>query len=399
MMNSKIFYGDKLRLARLLNGYTQQKLGDLVSTTRQYIHKLESDLKQPADDVLAALCECLQVNGSFFERPLGNDVKFEQCHFRKRKTTPVGLANRVLAYSTVFEEFVMYLQDHIDFPEPNFPIIQHSEGGYSNHEIELIAEECRKRWGLGINTPIKNLTNVLENQGVVITEYSGVSDKVDALSVNRKFPMIVRNNAKASVCRMRFDLAHECGHFVLHEGIETGDSASEQEADRFASAFLFPRVAFDKEFPNFKTVVRLNWTAIYELKIRWGMSARAIIYRANYLKRITAQQYRSANVFLNKSGQSKIEKFDEVISPENPTLLIKSVNLLKEHLGIGFNKIASDIGVGAELLSTITGIPVDGITEKTGKVVHLHKHGIASCDVGPIPTAAPCSKRLSLIHI
>lgn len=355
-MGNKNFYGDKLRLARLLNGYTQQKLGELVSTTRQYIHQLESDIKQPADDVLGALCESLMVSESFFEKPLGNDVKLEQCHFRKRKTTPVGLANRVVAYSTIFEEFVKYLQDHLDFPAPNFPEVEQQEGQYSNHQIELLAERCRKDWGLGINTPIKSMIDVLENQGVIITEYSGVSDKVDALSVNRKFPMIVRNNAKESVCRKRFDLAHECGHFVLHEGVETGDNITEQEADIFASAFLFPRVAFDKEFPNFTIVSRLNWARIYELKLRWGMSARALIYRANSLKKITAQQYRSANVYLNRSGQSKVEQFDEKIAQENPTLLVQSVQLLSDHLGITFNDIASDIGVEPELLTTITGI-------------------------------------------
>src|SRR5665647_261025 len=206
-MSSRIFYGEKLRLARLLNGYTQQKLGELVSTTRQYIHQLESDLKQPADDVLNALCESLCVRETFFITPPGNDVKFEQCHFRKRKTTPVGLANKVLAYSTIFEEFVSYLNLHLELPVPNFPTIPHSDAGYTNNEIELAAEKCRKRWKLGINTPISNVTKLLENQGVVITEYNGVSDKVDALSVNRKFPIIVRNNVKESVCRMRFDLA------------------------------------------------------------------------------------------------------------------------------------------------------------------------------------------------
>ncbi|MGB3224805.1 MAG: XRE family transcriptional regulator [Desulforhopalus sp.] len=355
-MGSNTFHGDKLRLARLLNGYTQQKLGELVSTTRQYIHQLESDLKLPADDVLAALCESLKVTESFFGKPLGNDVKLEQCHFRKRKTTPVGLANRVLAYSTIFEEFIKFLQNHLEFPLPNFPEVDQQEGPYTNHQIERLAERCRKQWGLGIDTPIKSIINVLENQGVIITEYVGVSDKVDALSVNRKFPMIVRNNAKESVCRKRFDLAHECGHFVLHEGIETGDNVSEQEADKFASAFLFPRVAFDKEFPNFSHVTRLNWPKIYELKIRWGMSARAIIYRANYLKRITAQQYRSANVYLNRSGQSKVEQLDDIIAPENPTLLVKSVRLLQDHLGISFNDIADELGVDPSLLTTITGI-------------------------------------------
>lgn len=88
MEKNKSFFGDKLRLARLVKGITQQQLGDLVSTTRQYIHQLESGSRQPAEDVLLALCEALSVTPSFFSSELGNDVKPEQCHFRKEKQRP-----------------------------------------------------------------------------------------------------------------------------------------------------------------------------------------------------------------------------------------------------------------------------------------------------------------------
>lgn len=63
---------------------------------------------------------------------------------------------------------------------------------------------------------------MVENQGAIVTTFDGVSDKVDALSINRKYPIIIRNTAKESVCRMRFDIAHECGHLIMHDGIETG---------------------------------------------------------------------------------------------------------------------------------------------------------------------------------
>jgi Zn-dependent peptidase ImmA (M78 family)/DNA-binding XRE family transcriptional regulator len=356
MEKNDVFYGDKLRLARLLKGITQQQLGDLVSTTRQYIHQLESGSRQPAEDVLFALCESLSVIPSFFSSQLGNDVKLEQCHFRKRKTTPVGLANRVLAYSSVFEQLVMYLQSYIDLPTTNFPVFESNTTKYSNLEIEQAAESCRSLWGLGTNKPISNVTRALENNGIIITQFTGVSEKVDALSVNRKYPIIVRNDTKESVCRMRFDLAHECGHFILHDGVETGDTQTESEADKFASAFLFPRAAFYKEFPDFRGR-RLDWQLIYDLKIRWKMSVRAIIYRANYFGLITAQQYRRANVWLNKTGQSKNERHDNLIPEEPPELLQNTINLLDQQFGDSFKHIANKLGIHPELLIQITGIP------------------------------------------
>ena len=154
---------------------------------------------------------------------------------------------------------------------------------------------------------------------------------------------------------MRFDLAHELGHFILHDGIETGDTKTESEADKFASAFLFPRSAFHKEFPDFRGY-RLNWKVIYDLKLRWKLSARAIIYKANYFENITAQQYRSANVWLKKTGQSKKERYDDSIPQEPPELLENAITLLDSQLGNSFKHIADKLGIHPEFLSQITGI-------------------------------------------
>ncbi len=355
MTRENKFNGNKLRLARLLSGMTQPQLGELISTSRQFIHQLESEVKNPAEDVLYALCEILHVKCDFFFSPISNEVKFEQCHFRKRRTTPVNLANRALAFSTIFEQLVSYIHKHLELPKTNFPKIENSNDNYSNIEIEQAAEKCRKLWGLRLDSPISNMTRALENAGVVITQYKSISDKIDALSFNRKFPIIARNDSKESICRLRFDLGHECGHFVLHDGIETGDRVTENEADKFASAFLFPRIAFTNEFPNMKDR-RINWDLIYKLKVRWGMSARAIIYRAHHLDLINAQQYRNANVWLNKSGQAKIEKYDDQISPESPELLPTSIEIMKNELGISFQSIANKLSINQQLLSDITGI-------------------------------------------
>ncbi len=115
-MSANKFYGEKLRLARLLNGMTQQELGHAVVASRQFIHQLEGDIRQPPEDMLYALCERLYVNKDFFFTPPNNDVKFEQCHFRKRKTTPVNLANRVCAYSTIFEQLVDLIKEYLELP-------------------------------------------------------------------------------------------------------------------------------------------------------------------------------------------------------------------------------------------------------------------------------------------
>lgn len=355
-MHRNSFRGEKLRLARLLKGYTQQQLGDAVSTSRQFIHQLEGGIKAPAEDVLHALCESLDVESPFFFSPAVNEVKIDQCHFRKRKTTPVGLSQRVVAFATIFESLLEILHEYLDLPKVNIPEITHTEEKYTNDEVERAAEICRRTWNLGVDTPIAKMARTLENAGIFITHFDGVSDKVDALSVNRRYPIIIRNTAKESVCRMRFDLAHEFGHFVLHEGIETGDPQTESEADKFASAFIFPRSAFLREFPDMKDKSRIDWRRIYSLKVRWGMSARAIVFRANYLGRITSQQYRWANVWLNKTGQARAERHDDKVVPDNPEILERAFVIMQEQLGIGGSQIAKNLGISKHHLEQITSL-------------------------------------------
>ena len=222
--------------------------------------------------------------------------------------------------------------------------------------IEKIAEGARERWKLSLDAPIDNMVDVAENCGAVVTYFDGISDKVDALSVNRRYPIIIRNSAKESICRMRFDLAHECGHLIMHNGVETGCKKTEREADTFASAFLFPRKAFVKEFPKCLGVRGILWPEIYRLKNRWKVSAKAIIYRAHYLGFINAQQYRGANIYFSQTRQTRKERGDELIPKETPHILESSIDLLKTELGISFEAIAVQIGVTPELLAQIAGI-------------------------------------------
>lgn len=368
------FVGDRLRLARLLNGYTQQEVGAAVFVSRQHIHQLESGARMPADDVLGALAEFLGVEPTFFFQPLESDVKAEQCHFRKRRTTPVSIANRVLAFGTVFEQLVAHLHQLLDLPEPDFDVVEKygfDTTSLSAPLIEQIAEASRKHWGLGFDTPIDSMTRVLENAGAIITHFEGVSDKVDALSMNRKYPVIIRNTAKASACRLRFDLAHECGHLVLHQGVETGDKITEKEADAFASAFLMPRAAFADEFLRCLTAYRIRWPEVWQMKLRWNVSARAIIYRAHFLGLINAQQYRGANVYLNNKGYAKGELYDDTMPLEEPEVIPSALEVLSSGLGITTGQIARKLHISHNVLGELIGEQLLNEEQSPAQVVPL----------------------------
>ncbi len=268
--------------------------------------------------------------------PLGNAVKEDQVHFRKLTTTPVGVARQVIAHGTLFDALAAQIQEWLDLPTVDFPDIEAD----TPEKIEDAAKYCREYWGLGTSGPITNMTRVAENAGAIVTNFDGISEKVDALSMSRPRPLIVRSNLKESACRLRFDIAHECAHLILHKGIETGNRETERQANYFAGAFLLPKESFINEFP---VQNRINWSRLYKLKLRWKVSVRALIRRAYELELIGDIAYRKANVFLSKSGQTKVERYDDQIELESPELLSTALQTLNNAYKFDVNDIAESI--------------------------------------------------------
>lgn len=357
------FQSEKLRLARLINGLSQSDLAEKVGVTRQYIHSLEIG-KTPSDDLVLALASLLNVQTNFFFSPVINEVREEQCHFRQRKTTPQITTQQVIAHGTILEYLVTYLDKVLTLPPMDFIHVE----AHTDEEIEEAADKCRIHWGLGFG-PISNMCRVLENAGAVITYFEGVSDKVDALSINRPRHIVIRNTFKESIPRFRFDLAHECGHLIMHQGMETGDDVTENQANRFASAFLMPRTTFSTEFPRMTS--RLDWRAIYELKLRWKTSAAAILRRAKDLKLIDEVQYYNGNRYLSKTGQRKAEYYDERIPEERPELIENAINAYFDAYTLSSADLANEISITPTLLTKLTGISFSEANERRGNVIPL----------------------------
>ena len=341
--NKKPFYGAKLRLSRTFKGFTLAELGEQLTTSRQYLQRLESDQDSPSEDMLLALSEALSVTPGFFFEPLSGEVSEEECHFRKLKTTPSNLRIRALSYGTIFNMLLTYLEKYVDFPEIKMPSIKVR----TRDDVERAAEKRRMAWGLRLDAPIKNVTRTLECFGCVITTFEGISEKIDAFSYHRSRPIIVRSLEKGSSSRARFDLAHECGHLVMHNDLEVGNPALEDQANQFAGAFLLPRTAFIHEFPK---SVRLNWTELFRLKQRWGVSVQAIIRRAYDLRLLNAVQYRNANVYISRNGWRHGEPPETEPSFENIRVLPAAYEVMQANHSYSVQDIAKDLCIQPSIL-------------------------------------------------
>jgi Zn-dependent peptidase ImmA (M78 family)/DNA-binding XRE family transcriptional regulator len=358
--------GEQLRTARLAHGYSLEQVGDLIGATRQFIQQLETNSKSPSDETVAALADVLGVSEKFLRHPFPSTVRPEQCHFRSFANRPASVTSQVLARGTLLDRLVAAIESHVALPEVDFPDISIA----SVEDIEKAAEQARSQWGLGLNGPITSMVRVAENAGAIVTYFGDLSERVDAFSMDRKRPIIVRSSLRESLFRQRFDLAHECGHLIMHRGVQTGDRDTEAQAHRFAGAFLFPRTAVLREFPRGE---RINWTALLSLKRRWKLSLGALVRRGYDLKILSPVQYRTANIHLAKTGQKKLEKLDqdEAFPVEEPELLRVAIGAVNDHVFGGIEAVGNEVGLRAEMVQLVTNLDLPKTDGVTGNVVRL----------------------------
>ena len=176
----------------------------------------------------------------------------------------------------------------------------------------------RKYWKLG-NDPIDNLQYLLESNGIIVTGFKNVDAKFDASSqrINVQnhgtvFIIALALGEKPDV-RLRFDMAHELGHILMHNWDDSNESlgkdefnALEKQANMFASAFLLPRETFGRDVAPYATNIEYYRT----LKKKWGVSMQAMMYRARQLDLITANQFQYMMRIISAKGYKTHEPGD-----------------------------------------------------------------------------------------
>ncbi len=360
---SGTFIGSNLRLARLFHDLSLTDLGERVSVSKQFLSRIETGAEAVSTHLEAMLAEELQVLPEFFRLVDPNPIADEQCHFRRQLTTKVALRQVARARGEMLKRLVGVLDEHVELPQY---LVREAEAE-SAEAIERAAEVFRSLFGLGLG-PLSNVTRIAENAGAVVMRVRGLAPEIDAVSFATKRPLIALNGDGRSACRERFGVAHELGHFSLHIGILTGDRLTETQANRFASSLLMPRSTFAAECHLALRGSRLNWAGLSELKLRWGVSKAAIIFRARQLGVFTDDQARAGYVGLNRHGEALKETEDHLIASEEPEVVAESLKVMKEHFGVPQAAVAREMRVQPRLLQTLLEFPS---SERSDNVVSL----------------------------
>lgn len=342
------FIGTNLRLIRLFHDLSLTELGQAVGVSKQFLSRVETGAESVSTPLENALARELDVLPEFFYYIDSIPITDEQCHFRRQLTTKVALRLVARARGEMLKRLVGVLSEHVDLPH-----YQVGEADLESAEtIERAAETFRSLFSLGLG-PLSNVTRVAENAGAVVMKVHGLAPEIDAVSFATKRPLIALNGSGRSACRERFGVAHELGHFSLHIGVLTGDRLTETQANRFASAFLMPRSTFASECRLGIRGTRLNWPGLCELKLRWGVSKAAIIFRGRQLGVLTDDQARAGYVGLNRHGEAVRESEDHLIPNEEPEVITESLKVMKDHFGVPQSAVAREMRVQPNLLQTL----------------------------------------------
>lgn len=306
------FNPGQLKLARLARGYSMAQLAEKASLSRESISKYERGYTTPRGDSIIKIARALNFPINFFgksSQPFSTGSVF----FRSQAASTNKLREMQKARLEFEIENTNYIAQYIQLPELNIPQPLNIEiKDIKSEDIKKMASKVRQLWKLG-NGPIKNLTNSMEINGIIISETTMNSQKMDAVSTwaNGR-PFIALTNNGESPMRRRFNLAHELGHILLHNSIDNifelnnkvYKNTLERQANQFASDLLLP----DKEFSDF--MLSTSMTFFCEAKKYWNVSIAALIYKANSLHLLSENQYIYLEKQLSRNKWRKHEPGD-----------------------------------------------------------------------------------------
>jgi Zn-dependent peptidase ImmA (M78 family)/DNA-binding XRE family transcriptional regulator len=328
----------RLTLARERRGLTLSALARAVGVTPRTVTRWESGDVQPAPDKLAAFVDVLEMPEAFFFADEVEELTEDAISFRALSKTPAGRRNAAISAGRLTITLERWIETRFRLPTPDVPTLP-------KYEPEMAAQVVRERWGVG-NAPIANLVHLLEAHGVRVFSLAADISAIDAFSLFTRegTPFILINTTKTGE-RQRFDAAHELGHLVIHcEGEVPHGREAEQQAQRFAAAFLMPR-----DDVMAQPLWHADTQRILTAKRRWRVAAMALTHRLRELGMLTEWGYRDACVYLSQAGYRRGEPFGS-ITPETSQVLGKVFHALRER-HVKPTDLAADLHLTVEELN------------------------------------------------
>jgi Zn-dependent peptidase ImmA (M78 family) len=337
------FEPNALTLARRWRRMSKRQLAVHTGVTAAAVSQYELGQARPSAGVLGRLALALALPVEFFAAGFPTPVTPGHAHFRSLRVTTQAERDQALAFGEIAWRVVDILQRYLHLPELRLPQVDFPESA-TTADVERAAIVTRTALDLG-DEPIPHVTRLLESRGIIVLTLPDSSDRVDAFSHwYGQRPFVFASPTKNDKARSRMDAAHELGHLLLHHDAEPGSHVLEQQATTFASQLLVPTTRLRDELPD-----RLDFDRLHELKRRWGMSLKALIYRGHAMGIYRDHTYRRGMRLLADWGYPEP---GDLGPREAPSLLGQASKLLADR-DIDLETLAARAAMPLELLQTV----------------------------------------------
>lgn len=322
------FNREMLMLARESRGLSQTDAAQGMSLSQGELSKMESGFREPTAEQVRRFAHFFRYEEDFFclSDPVRN-FGTSCIYHRKRAATSQSVLRRLLAMVNVASIQIRRLLLSVDLEAENrfqpFDLDDVSGGS------STVAGIVRSLWGIPPG-PVQNLVREIEEAGGIVIRCDFGTTNVDAVSQwLPDLPPLFFVNRLIPTDRLRFTLAHEIGHIIMHR-LPTDNM--EHEADSFAAEFLMPRRDI-KPHLGYVTLPRLT-----TLKQHWRVAMSALLKRACDLETITP---RSRSYLWMQMGQAGYRKVEPVtIPPEEPKTLDCIISAHANELGYSISDLS-----------------------------------------------------------
>jgi len=341
------FRPELISLRRRMLILSQAQLAENLGIQQGSLSKIEQGLLSANEAVVAKLANSLRCPVSFFyqnEREYGPPMSAHPM-YRKKVSASQKVLDGIVAELNVRIAHIRKFLSAVDF-EPELPFPRYDLDDFDGNASQ-IAENVRKAWYIP-RGPIKSLSEYVERAGCLVVHCDFGVAKIDGVSYRvAGLPPVIFLNKNQPADRMRFSLAHELGHLVLHDYPSPN---MEAEANEFASALLMPESDIAADL-NGITIEKAAY-----MKPVWKVSMAALIFRAKTLNQIDS--YKSEYLWrqMSSHGYRLREPASLDFPPEETTLMSALVKNLTENLGFSDDDLVNTLHLHFDELSQMYGL-------------------------------------------
>lgn len=325
-VRNESFRPEMVGLRRRMVGLSQADLEVATGISQGLISKIEQGLRDPNEEHLEKFASALNCLPSFFsqaEREYGPPISAHPM-YRKKASVGQKVLDKVIAELSVRLGHARVLLQSVDM-EPELPRPQYDADEFGG-QIEEIAGMVRRAWYVP-NGPIRSLIEYVERAGILVFFTEMEAAHIDGVSYQvAGMPPVIFLNKNMPADRMRFSLAHELGHIVMHR-VPSPDM--EQQANEFAAAFLMPRNDIAPELTG------LTLAKAAQLKPYWKVSMGALIVRAKTIGKIDQGTYSWLWRQMAIKGYRTKEPTILDFPPEKASLAAALFSNLTDNMGYG----------------------------------------------------------------